>query len=144
MKLTNIPGYCLFVFLLGAAAAYAHHSFAMFEMSKNVTYVGTVLEYNWENPHTHIIVKVPEGRDKATVGTWDVEGGAVNIMSKQGWNRATFKPGDPITVVGHPMKDGSKGVSLFYVVMPDGKRLYHDIARPAPDGAEPPRQPNAQ
>ena len=83
-------------------------------------------------------MKVPEGREKATVGTWDVEGGAVNIMSKQGWNRATFKPGDHITVVGHPMKDGSKGVSLFYVVMPDGKRLYHDIARPAADGSAPP------
>lgn len=136
MKLTKFLALCGFLF--GVTAAYAHHSFAMFEMSKNVTYVGTVTEYNWENPHTHIIIKVPEGRDKATVGTWDIEGGAVNIMARQGWNRATFKPGDPITVVGHPMKDGSKGVSLFYAIMPDGKRLYHDIARPAADGSAPP------
>jgi len=127
-----------------ATAAYAHHSFAMFEMSKNVTYEGVVLEYNWENPHTHIIIKVPAGHDKETVGTWDVEGGAVNIMAKQGWNRATFKPGDPIKVVGHPMKDGSKGVSLFYVIMPDGKRLYHDIARPNADGSAPPPSANGQ
>jgi hypothetical protein len=29
------------------------------------------------------------------------------------------------------MKDGvTKGASLFYAVMPDGKRLFHDIARP--------------
>jgi hypothetical protein len=33
------------------------------------------------------------------------------------------------------MKDGSKGASLFYAVMPDGKRLYHDIARPKTEGA---------
>jgi predicted acyl esterase len=63
-------------------------------------------------------------------------------MARQGWNRATFKKGDPITVVGHPMKDGSKGVSLFYVQMPDGKRLYHDIARPAADGSAPPPPAN--
>jgi hypothetical protein len=114
----------------------AHHSFAMFDMNKNVTYEGTVVEYKWLNPHTHIMIQVPpSAKDPATAGTWDVEGGSTNIMTRQGWNKATFKAGDPITVVGHPMKDGSKGISLFYVVMPDGKRLYHDIARPK--GEEP-------
>ena len=47
---------------------------------------------------------------------------------------ATYKAGDPITLVGHPMRDGSKGISLFYTIMPDGKRLYHDIARPKGEG----------
>ena len=122
--------------------AFAHHSFAMFEMSKNITYVGTVQEYNWENPHTHIIMKVADkpGVDQSTVGVWDVEGGAVNIMARQGWNRASYKPGDPISVTGHPMRDGSKGVSLFYVTKPDGSRMYHDIARPAADGKDPGHQ----
>jgi hypothetical protein len=136
MKATNLAA-CLCSLLAGATGAWAHHSFAMFDMSKNVTYAGVVLEYNWENPHTHIIVKVPESSGKPTAGTWDVEGGAVNIMAKQGWTRTTFKPGDAITVVGHPMKDGSKGASLFYVILPDGKRLYHDIARPGADGSAP-------
>jgi hypothetical protein len=119
------------VLVFAAIPVYAHHSFAMFELTKDVTYTGTVLEYNWENPHTHIIVKVaPGAKDPSTVGTWDIEGGATNIMGRQGWTRATYKAGDPITVVAHPMKDGSKGASLFYAIMPDGKRLYHDIARP--------------
>jgi len=119
-------------FLLGAIPLLAHHSFAMFELTKDVTYEGTVVEYRWENPHTHIIVKVdPGAADPSTVGTWDVEGGATNIMGRQGWTRATYKAGDPIKVVAHPMKDGvTKGESLFYAVMPDGKRLFHDIARP--------------
>jgi hypothetical protein len=119
------------VLVFAAIPVYAHHSFAMFELTKDVTYTGTVVEYNWENPHTHIIVKVdPGAKDPSTVGTWDIEGGATNIMGRQGWTRATYKAGDPITVVAHPMKDGSKGASLFYAIMPDGKRLYHDIARP--------------
>ena len=113
----------------------AHHSFAMFELTKDVTYEGTVVEYRWENPHTHIIVKVdPGAADPATVGTWDVEGGSTNIMGRQGWTRATFKPGDHVKVLAHPMKDGTKGASLFYAIMPDGKRLYHDIARPKSEG----------
>ncbi|MEQ1883744.1 MAG: DUF6152 family protein [Bryobacteraceae bacterium] len=125
-------------FLIAAALpVLGHHSFAMFELTKDVTYEGTVVEYRWENPHTHIIVKVDPGQgvDPATVGTWDVEGGATNIMGRQGWTRATFKVGDRIKVVAHPMKDGvTKGASLFYAIMPDGKRLYHDIARPKGEG----------
>src|SRR5688572_30833704 len=131
---------CSGVILLGlvamGASLQAHHSFAMFEMDKNVTYSGTVVEYRWINPHTHILVKIDAapGVDAATVGTWDVEGGSTNIMGRQGWNRATYKPGDKITLVGHPMRDGSKGISLFYAIK-DGKKLFHDIARPKEEGA---------
>ena len=116
----------------------AHHSFSMFEMDKNVTYTGVVVEYMWSNPHVHFTIDVTlaPGVDQATVGRWDVEGGSTNIMTRQGWNRATLKPGDPITLVGHPMKDGSKGISLFYMIMADGKRMYHDIARPKDDAGQ--------
>ena len=54
-------------------------------------------------------------------------------MTRQGWTRASYKVGDQIRLVGHPMKDGSKGISLFYAIRPDGTRLYHDIARPKDD-----------
>ena len=116
--------------------AHAHHSFAMFDMDKEVTYRGVVADFKWVNPHVHITVDIKAGPniDPATVGTWDVEGGSTNIMGRQGWTRVTFKAGDSIRLVGHPMKDGSKGISLFYVIMPDGKRLYHDVARPKGEG----------
>jgi hypothetical protein len=117
------------------ARVLAHHSFSMFDMDKDVTYKGVVTEYKWVNPHVHITVDIKPGAgvEAGTVGTWDVEGGSTNIMGRQGWTRATFKTGEAITLVGHPMKDGSKGISLFYVILPDGKRLYHDIARPKGD-----------
>jgi hypothetical protein len=116
----------------------AHHSFSMFDMEKNVTYTGVVVEYMWNNPHVHFTIDVTPaaGIDQATVGRWDVEGGSTNIMARQGWTRATLKPGDPIKLVGHPMKDGSKGISLFYLIKPDGKRMYHDIARPKDEAAQ--------
>ena len=120
--------------LLGTAAhpAFAHHSFAMFEMDKDLTFTGVVTEFKWISPHVHLTIEIKPGPgvDPATVGIWDVEGGSTNIMGRQGWNRATYKTGDPITLVGHAMKDGSKGISLFYAITPYGKRLYHDIARP--------------
>ena len=112
--------------------AHAHHSFAMFDMDKEVTYSGVVADFKWVNPHVHITVDIKAGPniDPATVGTWDVEGGSINIMGRQGWTRSSYKAGDAIKLVGHPMRDGSKGISLFYAIKPDGTRLYHDIARP--------------
>src|SRR5262245_4133955 len=120
---------------LATVNAAAHHSFAWFDMEKNVEYQGVVSEVRWQNPHIHFIVDVKKapGVDPQTVGRWDVEGGSVNIMSRQGWTRTSYKVGDPIRLVGHPMKDGSKGISLFYAIRPDGTRLYHDIARPTDD-----------
>lgn len=139
MRLAFRRSALLATFALAAAVpAFAHHSFAIFAMDKNVTYKGKVVEYRWLNPHSHITIKVDPGPgvDPGTVGTWDLEGGSTNIMGRQGWNRVTFKAGDTITAVAHPLKDGSKGASLFYVIMPDGKRLYHDIARPKGDTSE--------
>jgi len=132
LEMKKIMAFVVLAIIAVVAPAYAHHSFAMFDMQKETVYTGTVLQYTWENPHSHIIIKVaPGAKDPSTVGTWDIEGGSVNIMGRQGWNRATFKPGDSITLVAHPMKDSSKGASLFFAVMPDGQRVYHDIARPS-------------
>ena len=112
------------------APAGAHHSFAMFDQTQVWTWQGTVVEYHWRQPHVHIIVQVPKGtKDARTVGTWDFETTGPNIASRQGWSKLTFKAGDKITVVGHPMKDGSKGGSVKYAKTADGKVLYNDVAR---------------
>jgi hypothetical protein len=113
------------VLLLAARPSLAHHSRAMFDMAKNITYSGVVAEYRMENPHSHIIITVAQdAKDPSTVGTWDIEASSVSIMVSQGWDRMTYKQGDAITAVAHPMKNGSKGALLFYAIKPDGKRLY--------------------
>ena len=113
------------VLLSAARPSLAHHSRAMFDMSKNVTFTGVVKEYRWQNPHSWIVITVgPDAKDPSTVGTWDIEASSINIMVSQGWNRMTYKPGDPVTVVAHPMKNGTKGALLFYAIQPDGTRLY--------------------
>ena len=115
---------------VAAAPALAHHSRAMFDMGKNVTYRGVVEEYRWQNPHSHIVVTVRAGAaDPSTVGTWTVEASAIALMTSEGWTTKTYKPGDPITVVAHPNKDGSNLVLLFYAIKADGTRLYRAAHR---------------
>src|SRR5690349_13561787 len=110
---------------LATAPTLAHHSRAMFDMGKNVTLRGVVEEYRWQDPHSHIVVRVGSGAaDRSTVGTWTVEASAISVMTSRGWTPTTYKPGDAITVVAHPNMDGSNVVLLFYVIKADGTRLY--------------------
>ena len=110
---------------LAAAPSLAHHSRAMFDMGKNITLRGVVEEYRWQNPHSHIVVRVGAGAaDRSTVGTWTVEASSISVMTAGGWAPTTYKFGDPITVVAHPNKGGSNLVLLFYAIKADGTRLY--------------------
>src|SRR5262245_52898175 len=135
MKVGTYLGLIAMAVALSSARAAAHHSFSMFDMDKNIEYSGVLMEWKWQNPHVHFKVEIKPGPglDPQLVGTWDVEGGSTTIMGRQGWTRSSYKVGDAIKLIGHPMRDGSKGVSLFYAIRPDGSRLYHDIARPADD-----------
>ena len=120
------------VILMVSGTVSAHHSFAMFDQDKLVTLKGSVAEWYWINPHGHIILKVDAapGVDPKFVGEWDIECASTSIMRLQGWSSATLKAGDQVTISANPLKNGSKGASLFYATFPDGKRLYRDIARP--------------
>lgn len=108
----------------------AHHSFAMYDQSKTFTWQGTVKKFQWTNPHCHIFILGPPNRDNPdTVGDWDIEAAAPNILTRQGWNRDIVKAGDKITVVGHPVRSGEKTAALLYAVI-DGKKLYNNTERP--------------
>jgi hypothetical protein len=135
MAISRRIGFAIVGFALASVSVAAHHSFAMFDMDRDVEYRGIISEWKWQNPHVHFVIDIKQGPgvEPTQVGRWDVEGGSINIMTRQGWTRASYKVGDPVRVVGHPMKDGSKGISLFYAIRPDGTRLYHDIARPKDD-----------
>jgi hypothetical protein len=127
-KIGLIAGAC--VALAAAGSATAHHSFGMFDSNKELTLEATVVEYRWKNPHTHIIVSVPDGaKDPATAGTWDIESASIAIMTRQGWNKSSFKPGDKIVVVINPLRSGEKGGSLVYAVDKSGRKLYPDTER---------------
>ena len=119
-----------------AGPALAHHSFAMFDQSKLIELTGTAAEFHWINPHAHIILRIDPGPgvDPQKVGEWDIESASANIMRLQGWTSSTLKSGDRVTLVGNPLKNGAKGMALFYAVLPGGTKIFRDIARPKPGG----------
>ena len=108
--------------LLAAAAtqALAHHSFAMFDMSKMGSQKGTVKEMQWTNPHVWLRLSVQENGKEAV---YAYEGAAIVVLKRVGWTRDSVKPGDVLTVVGHPYRDGRPGGSIEHVILADGTKL---------------------
>jgi Family of unknown function (DUF6152) len=106
-------------FLVGSA--YAHHSFAMFDQSRQVTLKGTVSAFQWTNPHAWIHIDVPN--PNGVKDTWQVELNSPNNLKRQGWKSSSVKPGDQVTLVLNPLKDGSKGGLFVSITLSDGTVL---------------------
>jgi hypothetical protein len=104
-----------------SSAAYAHHSMEGFDRDKNVTLVGTVKQFKWANPHSWIELEVPN--DKGAVETWNIEMTAPFVLIRAGWRASSLKPGDKVTVVGHPQKTGEPGALFVSVTLANGEKL---------------------
>jgi Family of unknown function (DUF6152) len=104
-----------------SSALWAHHaSHAVYE-NKSVTLKGTVVKYEWSNPHA--IVSVMVKPDNGNAEEWHAEILPPAEMTRAGWTKETLKPGDEVTVTGRPGKYSQHIMWLEYVVTPDGKKL---------------------
>jgi hypothetical protein len=106
---------------LGTTPAQAHHSYAMFEVSKKLTVSGTVAKWGWQNPHTYLWVYVPNPKAPSGHDLYSFENGSTNILGRLGWSKTTFTSGEKVTVEYFPLKDGRTGGHLTQVTYPDGR-----------------------
>ena len=106
---------------LVAGTAQAHHSFAMFDMTKEVTVSGTVKEFQWTNPHAYIQVvsKDAQGRDVE----WSMEMGAPMYLYARGWRPSSLRAGMQVTVTLNPLRNGRPGGVVRDVVTADGRQI---------------------
>lgn len=108
--------------LLVGAPAFAHHSFASFDNTKEVQIVGTVTEVQYMNPHVWVFVDVVAA--DGTKESWGIETGGPNLLIRSGWMKNTVQAGQKVTVVLHPLRDTTKrGGSLISITLPNGKTL---------------------
>ena len=114
-----------------AATAQAHHSFAMFDQTQQVTLKGTVHEFQWTNPHAWIMLNVANAQ--GTPEPWAVEMNGPSGLVRQGWKPKTLTPGMPIKLVIHPLRDGSHGGQFMAITLPDGTVIGNANREPVND-----------
>jgi methionine-rich copper-binding protein CopC len=90
------------VLLVVSPPAFAHHSFAAtyFE-DQRATIEGTLVEFGYRSPHSFVTVDVTDPKTEQAV-RWTIEWGSAQRLGRAGVNPDTLKPGDHVTILGHP------------------------------------------
>ena len=79
-----------------ATTALAHHSHTSFDLERVIAFEGAVVRYEWTNPHVYLTVEDEHGAE------WLIETDPTPVMSRSGWGRDSFAPGDSVAVRAHP------------------------------------------
>ncbi|MCU1342418.1 MAG: hypothetical protein JWN92_1841 [Candidatus Acidoferrum typicum] len=106
-------------FLIASAPVLAHHGASAYDSKKLTTLKGTVTDFQFMNPHSEIFFEVKNAEGK--VEKWSAEAASMVTMSRLGWSKTLFKPGDQITVIGNRARNGSPTMRLSKVVLANGK-----------------------
>ncbi|MSO73011.1 MAG: hypothetical protein EXQ84_05310 [Rhodospirillaceae bacterium] len=97
----------------------AHHYTGQFDRDHEITLTGTVKSWQWTNPHTWLILLATDAKGVTT--EWAIESMPPSGMRRQGFESTTLKPGDNVTVVVAPHKDGDLEGELSTVLKINGQ-----------------------
>ncbi len=116
--------------LLVAAPTSAHHSYAKFDETRTRTLEGTVKSFRWSNPHVVLEVWVKPD-DRGEPQEWSIETSSPAILTRFGWRRHSMMPGDRVSAICNPLRDGSRGCRLRTLTLIDtGQKLRTKLSDP--------------
>jgi hypothetical protein len=114
--------------LFAATQVAAHHGAGVFEPEKKTTVAGTVTEFQFVNPHVLVYINV-KGTDGKEV-RWGGELTSPNRLARDArtvkWHKNILKPGDSITMTGHPARNGAPMMDILKIVDAQGTVLIDD------------------
>lgn len=119
-KLMVISWASVAIFLF-ASPMFAHHGAAAYDTTQDVTLKGTVVEFQFINPHCQLLIDVTDPSGK--VVRWDGEFTNPGALHRRGWDKEMFKPGQQITMIGNRAKNGSPVMRVEKFQMSDGKMI---------------------
>jgi hypothetical protein len=100
----------------------AHHSFPVhFIGERTVTISGTVTSFRFRNPHG--LVMLQAATEGGSPAEWKVETNSPNILRRRDWSDDSIQPGDRVTIVGFPARDGSNFMRVYRLEFDDGREL---------------------
>ena len=112
----------IFIALIVAAQALAHHGTAAYDTKSVVTVKGVMTEFRYINPHVQLFFDVKN--EKGEVEHWQAELTAPNKLSRAGWDKNTLKQGDSITASGYVSKNDSHTMWINKLIGPTGEQLH--------------------
>lgn len=101
----------------------AHHSYAMFDNSKEIVLTGTVQEFDYSGPHAWVYLVVADNQGQAV--KWSLECRSPEELARQGLRSVDIKPGDKLSATVYAARNGSKYGAVIRVDTANGKHFGH-------------------
>jgi Family of unknown function (DUF6152) len=123
------PNLLLILALLGASAtAQAHHSYAMFDLTRTATIRGTLTAVEWGSPHVWLWVASADGHGTTvTYGFETISPG--ELVRFCGWKKNSLSIGNTVTLEYVPLRSGRNGGAVKKITLPDGHVLTTQLAQ---------------
>ena len=113
-------------FVLTQGSANAHHGYAAFDTSAEVTLKGTVTDFHFTNPHCVVEFDVKD--EKGQVQNWKAELTSANHLVPKGWSETTVQAGDELAITGYRAKNGAPSLWVNKIRMANGQEIKLDSA----------------
>lgn len=95
----------VFATLIPAAASYAHHSFAPYDIRNPIEISGVAEDFVFRRPHPMLTLLDSEGVE------WEIEV-PTRFWERAGLAQDAIKPGDELRVLVHPARNGDPEAAL--------------------------------
>jgi hypothetical protein len=117
----------LAIAVLAASSARAHHSFAPYEPTLQIKLSGVVTDFKWGNPHVYLEVDATDAKT-GNKRHWLIECASTSILNRAGWRFNLIKPGDTITMIVSPLRNGEPAALLKLMMLADGRKFPNGAA----------------
>ena len=105
-RLLVMCGFLVAGLVITGIALEAHHAVAgVYDLNKEVVLEGRLKKLNFTNPHASIELSVPDKDGKIT--DWVLTTASVQVLTREGINKTSIKPGEALKVTILPARNGS-------------------------------------
>jgi Family of unknown function (DUF6152) len=114
----------VFLAIIIAGSAGAHHGYAQFDTKIVVTLQGAVTDFHFVNPHCVVEFDVKDAQGQ--VQSWKGELSSSSHLAPRGWTATTLQPGDQMTIAGYRAKNGAPSLWVTKIALANGQALKLD------------------
>jgi len=106
MNRTAIPLVALGGLLTVGAELQAHHAVAsVYDLNKEIVLQGELLKLNYRNPHSNLVLAVPN--PDGTTTEWVLTTASIQVLTRSGVNSSSIKPGESLKLTVLPARNGN-------------------------------------
>jgi hypothetical protein len=93
-------------FVIVGSELQAHHAVAgVYDLNKEIVLQGELLKLNFRNPHSNLLLAVPN--PDGTTTEWVLTTASIQVLTRSGVNSESIKPGAILKIRALPARNGN-------------------------------------